>query len=142
MPSKCYFVNRFNCEQYLLWNYPSIFSRNLVVYFAEGHIQAVHYIIAIFLSLYQNALFQFQIQCLCFKGLGFVSHHWEHKTLGIKVNFISIDAEFCLLLTYFCFRLLSQMLWKLSNNLYDLALERPSLHNRSSLIALEKIKEF
>ena len=43
MPSKCYFVNRFNCEQYLLWNYPSIFSRNLVVYFAEGHIQAVHY---------------------------------------------------------------------------------------------------
>ena len=77
----------------------------------------------------------------CCKIAGLVSPHFGPKALRIKANFTSIDAEFCPLSTHIFSRFLSPVVWKLSNNLCDLTLERPSLHNGSTLIGLEKTKE-
>ena len=66
---------------------------------------------------------------------------FELKTPSNDANFMSMDAEFCPLSTYIFSRFLPGVVWKLSNDLCDLTLGRPSLHNGSTLIGLEKTKE-
>ena len=72
--------------------------------------------------------------------LGDVLAPSELNTQPNDVNFMSINAEFCRFLTHIFSRFLSPVLWKLSNDLCDLTLERPSLHNGSTLIGIEKTK--
>ena len=73
--------------------------------------------------------------------LGDVLTPSEMNTQPNDANSMSIDAEFCPLSTHIFSRFLSAVLWKLSNNLWDLNLERRCLHNGSTLIGLEKTKE-
>ena len=65
----------------------------------------------------------------------------ELNTQPNDANFMSIDAEFCRLSTYIFSRFLSSVLWEILSKLCDPILERPSLHNGSTLIGLEKTKE-
>ena len=92
-------------------------------------------------ALFQSKPYRSELNSDCFTIEGNVLPPFELKTPSNDANFISIDAEFCRLSSHIFSRFLSAVLWKLSNDLCDPILERPSLHNGSTLIGLEKTKE-